>query len=83
MRKGKFRGLGSGEQYLRDYPALERWMNQCILCQARGYKPELPEMIGKEPTFADQNLRSFFKPLPVDALGRCEVCASAADSARR
>ena len=75
--KGKFRGLGSGEQYLRDYPELERWMNQCVLCQTRGYKPELPEMIRKEPTFADRNLRSFFKPLLVDALGRCEVCAAA------
>jgi hypothetical protein len=70
-------GSNSGERYLRKYPALERWMNQCHLCQARGYKPELPTQIHADPTFADKNLRAYFKPLALDELGRCEECALA------
>lgn len=70
-------GTNSGERYLRQYPALERWMNQCVLCQARGHKPELPEQIFAVATFADGNLRAFFAPLPLDDLGRCETCAAA------
>jgi hypothetical protein len=73
-------GSNSGERYLRRYPALERWMNQCNICQTRGYKPELPAQIHRDPTFADKNLRAFFSPLALDRLGRCEACAGAIDA---
>jgi hypothetical protein len=79
-RKGRFRGLGSGEQYLRDYPDLKRWMNQCVACQSRGYRPDLPENIYDRPNAAAGNLRSFFQPLPLDALGRCHTCAMVLDA---
>ena len=77
------KGSNSGERYLRRYPAIERWMNQCVACQARGYNPEMPAQIYSEPTFTDRNLRAFFPALALDALGRCDTCAAALEQRDR
>jgi hypothetical protein len=67
-----------GEEYLRQYPRLRKWVNQCVVCQAVGYRPDLPADLftsdGNRTAAAD-NLRRYFRPLPVDELGRCEMCA--------
>ena len=76
------RRLTEGEEYLRQYPELERWINRCTLCGTAGYKPDLPANIYPHPNIASENLRRLFQALVVDDLGRCEVCVAALESAR-
>ncbi len=62
-----------GNEYLTMYPKLRRrWINQCVACQAQGYKPEMPKDI--HPGIAAQNLRHYFRPLGVDENGLCDQC---------
>jgi hypothetical protein len=63
--------------YLKQYPDLNRWLNQCPSCGARGYKPELPDNIYPHFNVAADNLRKFFRPLAINELGLCEQCARA------
>jgi len=65
----------AGDKYLEQYPRLSRWINVCVGCGAKGYKPDLPEDIYPHPSFATYNLRELFNPLAVNELGLCEVCA--------
>ena len=58
--------------YLRQYPEATKWLNQCVICQTTGHKPEIPEKI--YPGYLAQNIRKFFKPLPVNELNICEEC---------
>ena len=74
-----------GEDYLKEFPALARWINQCVICQQRGHHPDLPTALtrrssaGEFTTAGARNLRSMFpNPLKLDQLGRCDVCASVA-----
>ena len=64
-----------GLLYLRDYPRLRKWINQCTACQRLGHKPELPEQLGKG--VAARNLRRYFPEMAVDSAGFCEQCAAA------
>ena len=64
-----------GLLYLRDYPQLRKWMNQCVACQRLGYKPEMPDEI--TPGFGAKNLRRYFAELEVNEVGLCSQCASA------
>jgi hypothetical protein len=50
-----------GESYLTKYPHLLKWMNQCVACQRRGYKPEMPAEIF--PGVGARNLRRYFAEL--------------------
>ena len=63
-----------GLNYLRDYPKLRRWINQCAGCQRLGHKPELPAKLGM--SFAPDNLRKFFPELAVNDVGLCDQCAA-------
>jgi hypothetical protein len=72
-----YRHSDESEKYLRQYPDLNRWLNVCITCGMRGYKPELPDNIYPGPNVAADHLRQFFPPLPVDELGRCAQCGAA------
>jgi len=69
--------MTEGEQYLRMYPELRKWINQCVVCQSIGYKPELPAELstwGGETSAASQNLRKYFNPLAVSDIGVCSIC---------
>ena len=50
-----------GDQYLREYPHLLKWINQCAACQHRGRKPEMQAEIF--PGVAAQYLRRYFDEL--------------------
>ena len=63
------------ELYLKMYPDLMKWINECPLCHTKGYKPEMPEHIGSEYSFAGKNLRKLFNPLEVDDHGYCLQCS--------
>lgn len=60
-------------QYLKQYPVAKRWLNQCIVCQSFGYKPEMPEKI--HPGYLAENLRKLLSPLAVNELSICTFCA--------
>ena len=73
--------MDKGEDYLRQYPKAKKWINTCICCGAKGYRPDMPEVITKrdgtgeyETCFA-RYLRKYFQPLAVDEHSLCEVCA--------
>jgi len=63
------------EQYLRMYPELNKWLNECPICHSKGYKPDMPEHISREGSAAAMNLRKYFRPLAVNTDGICEQCA--------
>ncbi len=59
--------------YSKQYPEIKRWLNQCVICESVGYKPELPEKI--YPGEMANNIRKLFAPLAVNELNMCEECA--------
>ena len=72
-----------GEEYVRQYK-LDKWTNQCVCCQERGYKPEMPnpgkpQMGGSVREWAAwtrfRTLRRYFRELPLNEDGLCEHCA--------
>ena len=54
------------------YPRVNKWLQQCIICQTEGYKPDMPEDI--YPGVLAHNIRALWFSLAVDALGVCEDC---------
>lgn len=64
-----------GEKYIDTFPNLRKWINECVCCHRKGYKPELPETIsiveGAQDVFY---LKKYFKPLSINEQGLCEVC---------
>ena len=61
-----------GDDYLRLYPKLRKWIVQCVGCQRVGYRLDLPDRIGVG--FAAQNLRRLFRPLSLSSRLLCEQC---------
>ena len=74
----------AGQRYLDKYPRLMKWMNQCVSCQAIGYKPEMPDSaeshrelrLKQTPSEGAEfmNIRYRFKCLPLNEHGLCDVC---------
>ncbi|NOT65350.1 MAG: hypothetical protein HOP06_04845 [Methylotenera sp.] len=65
--------FSDGDGYLRMHPNLLKWINQCIACGRKGYKPEMP--VNDDPKFNGQNLRRYFEPLSTNDIGLCQQCA--------
>jgi hypothetical protein len=61
----------TGEQYLRKYPRLRKWINQCVTCQTQGYKPETPDDSSR---LSFKNIKRLFLCLPLNSDGLCETC---------
>jgi hypothetical protein len=61
------------EQYLKDYPGVRKWVNECMVCHTVGYKPELPEKI--YPGYMAENIRKYFSPLKVNDISICDDCS--------
>lgn len=68
MSKHRRKNENDGIQYIQKYPHLKKWINQCVCCQATGYKPDMPKHD------AAYNIKKFFKPLAINELGLCDVC---------
>ena len=66
--------FADGDEYLEMYPRFRKWINQCIACNTKGYKPEMPA--NDASRFNGQYLRRYFKPLSVNEVGLCEQCAA-------
>jgi hypothetical protein len=69
----------ASDEYLRQYPQFERWINRCVSCGAVGHKPDMPEHIGGEHSIGARYLRRHFRPLALDEVGRCEQCLAATE----
>ena len=65
------------DRYLKKYPQLQKWLNQCLCCGATGYRPDMPEHIGGEGSIFGDQLRRMLRLLAVDETGLCEVCRRA------
>ena len=70
MGKEKDRAL-----YMRMYPKLNKWINECWLCHCQGYDRSIVESPNNEQTIAARHIKSFFQPLDLDEDGLCEVCS--------
>lgn len=83
MRRKK--NFNKGEEYIRSYPELQRWIKQCVRCQARGYDPDMPDCVGFVSSYwkakgwmnthTARYIRKYFKPFPLDDCGLCEMCS--------
>ncbi len=69
-------------------PATKKHINTCALCGAQGYNPSIDEdgfvrehkkLIDLEHRAMRDELRRTMKPLALDELGRCEICARVMD----
>lgn len=63
------------ELYLKSYPEALKWINECLACHHRGYKPNMPKRIGGKDSVLADNLRRYFSPMEVDEMGFCVVCS--------
>lgn len=57
------------DEFLTRYPRAMKWINQCVSCQTKGYKPEMPKDEWR-------NLARYFQPLALGPDGRCGRCAA-------
>jgi hypothetical protein len=65
------------ELYLKMYPKLKRWLNQCVGCRREGYRPEMPARIYPGVGVHADHLRTLFGPLNLDDRGLCDQCSAA------
>ena len=70
-------------------PAAKKYINVCTVCGAKGYRPAIEDEgftenpPKKTSTFERRaiyaELTATLKPLPLDDMGRCSVCAKHVD----
>ena len=62
-----------GEAYIMAFPKFKKWINECVCCHAKGYNPNMPDVI-REGGFGAYFIRKYFKPLEINKDGLCKVC---------
>ncbi|MBE6901097.1 MAG: hypothetical protein E7478_01330 [Ruminococcaceae bacterium] len=63
------------ELYLDTYPKLRKWINECVVCHSKGYKPDMPEHIGGEYSVSGAVIRQYFRPLELNDDNICLQCS--------
>lgn len=64
-----------GEEYLDAFPKFRKWINQCLCCHEKGYKPSMPEKITTaEGSLEVYFIKKYFKPLSLNEDGLCPQC---------
>ena len=59
-----------GEEYLDAFPKFRKWINECICCREKGYKPTMPEKIATADGSIEVNyIKKYFKPLSINEDG--------------
>lgn len=64
-------------------PSAKKYINICSICGSQGYSPVIlaEDFYNREPNIYTENraiykeLTRTLKPLPLDSMGRCEICA--------
>ena len=65
------------EEFLMRYPYLLRWVNECLCCHHKGYKPEMPEPEFDNWAVITARLRRLVDELALDEDGLCQQCRQA------
>ena len=65
------------DDFLKQYPELQRWINTCVGCSRIGYRPEMRDEFFHAGIGAAQ-IRRFFEELFVTEQGLCSDCANMA-----
>jgi hypothetical protein len=65
------------EDFLMRYPYLLRWVNECLSCHHKGYKPEMPEPGFDNSVVITAKLRRLADELALDEDRLCEQCRQA------
>jgi hypothetical protein len=65
------------EKYLRPDSYLRQWVNECVVCHYKGYKPVMPEPTFDSTMLTAAKLRRLFDELELDENGLCEQCREA------
>lgn len=65
------------ERFLLQYPYLLRWVNECLSCHPKGYKPEMPEPEFDNAVVIRAKLRRLAGELTLDEDGLCLQCSQA------
>jgi hypothetical protein len=58
------------EQYIKMYPEARKWLNECVICNSMGFKPEMPVDI--YPGRLAQNIRKLYPELNVNDISICD-----------
>ena len=67
-----------GEEYVNAFPKFKKWINECICCHEKGYKPNMPDKIGDgDFNLGSYNIKKYFKHLPLNEDGICPTCEKA------
>lgn len=61
------------KQWLEENARNEKYLNQCCICQNRGYDPSKIEERNEE--YFRAHIKKHYQPLVLDEYGRCEQCA--------
>jgi hypothetical protein len=70
------------DTFLGEYPYLAQWVNECICCHRKGYKPEMPEPEFDNWVVTTARLRRLADELDLDEGGLCQQCREASLLAR-
>ncbi len=65
------------ETFLMQNPYLLRWVNECLSCHHKGYKPEMPEPEFDNSVVTRAKLRRLLDELALDEDGLCQQCRQA------
>lgn len=71
------------EEFLMRYRYLNRWVNECVSCHRKGYKPETPLPERDNSVVILAVFRRLFDELVLDGRGLCEQCVQAGRAASR
>ncbi len=75
-----YRNRYKGDDYIKAFPELKKWINECICCHRKGYAPDMPEHVGGKYSIAAQEIKTLYEPLNVDKDSLCEVCSKLVNS---
>jgi hypothetical protein len=62
------------EEFLMQYPYLLRWVNECLCCHRKGYKPEMLAPDYDNSTVIAATFRRLAGEMSLDADGLCQQC---------
>ena len=62
------------KSFLYEQARHEKYISQCVVCQKIGYN-EVKLRERNEPGYRQQ-IQSYYEPIVLDAIGRCEDCVS-------
>jgi hypothetical protein len=74
----KLTGRGRSLYLEKWNPSAQRFIVTCVHCARTGFRPEILEddfAFSMERQAVLSELQRVLKPLPLDAVGRCKVCA--------